>query len=187
MPVRKQTNSNQSRFPNIFMRNMKKSFLSLSCVASISLAAKLSTSEVSSELKSGHFKTLKISQPSHSLKLLNDDVIEDLCDSDMKLINDNEDLVRDLKNISDTFEEVFNATPFNYCAGSRAGSLVTMRCEVDYDDFSTEYNESCSDLGGMTYPVTLLMMCASTVMDLEFKLVRFILIHFAFVDIRHDM
>ncbi len=125
---------------------MKKALALLPYFASSSFGARLSRPEILTEVKSGHLPTLEVTSTHAVSTSLKDNVIEDSCESDMRLINANDELEAKRNNTAYTFNEDFNADPFKYCDGGRTGSLVTMGCEVNYNDFSSDISNPAMTL-----------------------------------------
>jgi len=92
-----------------------------------------------------------------------------ICSQDMDIIEANVTLNESMIAIDKAFDADMQ-DPRNLCAGVKIGTLTEMNCLVDYQKYSAEFESQCVQLGGTTYPVTLLMVCEGPIAGGEFEL-----------------
>ncbi len=100
-------------------------------------------------------------------------VTTDACQEDMAPLESDSGLDQSLQLSIDTFNDNFESNLRKYCAAvSHGNGYVSISCIVDYEEYTTGYQNTCKKSNGMYHPVSFLMQCSDENIDVEMEVMN---------------
>ncbi len=99
-------------------------------------------------------------------------VTTDACQEDMAPLESNRDLDQSLQLSIEKFNDNFESNLRKYCAAVSNGGYVSISCIVDFEEYTVGYQNTCKNSNGMYHPVSFLMQCSDTNIDVEMEVMN---------------
>ena len=96
--------------------------------------------------------------------------IPESCQTEMQVLENNDDLTDAMRNITTDFSLAFDTNNSDYCDIENTEESTRMNCLVDYKEFSSEYIDICGNSNARYNPLTVFMQCSANAITIEMEL-----------------
>lgn len=96
--------------------------------------------------------------------------IPESCQTEMQVLENNDDLTDAMRNITSDFSLAFDANNLDYCDVGKTEESTRMNCLIDYKEFSSEYIDICGNSNARYNPLTVFMQCSANAITIEMEL-----------------